>query len=63
MVAPGGSTWSAPWGDAVDAGVTHRAKRTPALAQKYRKVLKVTAARNAKIAAGIESAKAARKPA
>ena len=49
--------------DAVDAEVTHRAKRAPALAQRYRKVLNVTAARNAKIAAGIESAKAARKPA
>ena len=37
------------------------AKRTPTLAHGYRKVLGVVEARNAKVAAGIESSKAARK--
>lgn len=41
--------------------VNHRAKRTPALAKGYRKVLGVVEARNAKVAAGIESSKATRK--
>lgn len=47
--------------EAIAEEAAHRGKRAPAIAKRYEAVTEVLATRNAKIAAGIEAAKAAKR--
>ena len=47
--------------EAIAEEAAHRGKRAPAIAKRYEAVTEVLATRNAKVAAGIEAAKAAKR--